>query len=98
MAFRRTSSPLRSNPYRPAGCRPRPMVLIERANPTDRPDVERLIAAYLTSQGVKPRPGRITWAREQVMRDRVGGVLLLAREERAVGGVGLAVDSPSGGG
>src|SRR2546427_237256 len=32
------------------------MVLIERANPTDRLDVERLIAAYLTSEGVKPRP------------------------------------------
>ena len=30
------------------------MVLIERANPTDRLDVERLIAAYLTSEGVKP--------------------------------------------
>ncbi len=26
------------------------MVLIERANPTDRLDVERLIAAYLTSE------------------------------------------------
>src|SRR2546428_194722 len=41
------------------------MVLIERANPTDRLDVERLIAAYLTSEGVKPRTERITWAVEQ---------------------------------
>src|SRR5438128_6517462 len=95
MAFRRTSSPLRSNPYRPAGCRQRPMVLIERANPTDRLDVERLIAAYLTSEGVKPRPERITWAVEQVMRNRVGGVVLVAREKRAVVGVALAVYSPS---
>src|SRR2546428_4541376 len=74
---------------------PRPMVLIERAAPPDRLDVERLIAAYLTSEGVKPRPERITWAVEQVMRNRVGGVLLVAREKRAVVGVALAVYSPS---
>src|SRR5438093_1236131 len=95
MASRRTSTPLRSNPYRPAGCRPRPMVLLERANPTDRLDVERLIAAYLTSEGVKPRPERITWAVEQVMKNRVGGVILVAREKKAVVGVALAVYSPS---
>src|SRR5207245_11208977 len=88
-ACRESDRPLRSNPYRPAGCRPRPMVLIERANPTDRLDVERLIAAYLTSEGVKPRPERITWAVEQVMRNRVGGVLLVDREKRR--GVGVAL-------
>src|SRR5712692_6024967 len=71
------------------------MVLIERAAPPDRLDVERLIAAYLTSEGVKPRPERITWAVEQVMRNRVGGVILVAREKRAVVGVALAVYSPS---
>src|SRR2546423_14643277 len=73
------------------------MVLVERANPTDRLDIERLIAAYLTSEGVKPRPERITWAVEQVLRNRVGGVLLVAREKRAVVGVALAVYSPSAG-
>ncbi len=71
------------------------MVLIERANPTDRADVERLIAGYHTSEGVKPRPERITWAVEQILRNRVGGVLLVAREKRAVVGVALAVYSPS---
>src|SRR3989441_11999667 len=71
------------------------MVLVERANPTDRLDVERLIAAYHTSEGVKPRPERITWAVEQVLRNRVGGVLLVAREKRAVVGVALAVVSPA---
>jgi len=71
------------------------MVLVERANPTDRLDVERLIAAYHTSEGVKARPERITWAVEQVLRNRVGGVLLVAREKRAVVGVALAVYSPS---
>src|SRR6058998_3299534 len=71
------------------------MALVERAFPTDRLDVERLIAAYLTSEGVKPRTERITWAVEQVMRNRVGGILLVAREKRAVVGVALAVYSPS---
>jgi len=71
------------------------MVLVERANPTDRADVERLVAAYHASEGVKPRPERITWGVEQVLRNRVGGVLLVAREKRAVVGVALAVYSPS---
>ncbi|HKW43662.1 MAG TPA: GNAT family N-acetyltransferase, partial [Thermoplasmata archaeon] len=71
------------------------MVLVERAAPPDRLDVERLIAAYLTSEGVKPRPERITWAVEQVMKNRVGGVILVAREKKAVVGVALAVYSPS---
>src|ERR1700704_2207626 len=71
------------------------MVLVERANPTDRLDIERLIAAYLTSESVKPRPERITWAVEQVMKNRVGGVVLVAREKKAIVGVALAVSSPS---
>lgn len=71
------------------------MVLVERAAPPDRLDIERLIAAYLTSEGVKSRPERITWAVEQVMKNRVGGVLLVAREKKAVIGVALAVYSPS---
>jgi len=44
---------------------------------------------------VKPRPERITWAVEQVMKNRVGGVILVAREKKAVVGVALAVYSPS---
>ncbi|MCI4371612.1 MAG: GNAT family N-acetyltransferase [Thermoplasmata archaeon] len=71
------------------------MVLVERAAPPDRLDVERLIAAYMVSEGIKPRPERITWAVEQVMKNRVGGVLLVAREKKAVVGVALAVYSPS---
>src|SRR6266550_4088552 len=85
-------APKRLCPSRLCG---RPMVLVERANPTDRLDVERLIAAYLTSEAVKPRPERITWAVEQVMKNRVGGVILVAREKKAVVGVALAVYSPS---
>jgi len=71
------------------------MVLVERAAPPDRADVERLIAAYHASEGVKPRPERIAWAVEQVLRNRVGGLLLVAREKRAVVGVALAVYQPS---
>lgn len=71
------------------------MVLIERAAPPDRPDVERLIAAYHASEGVKPRPERISWAVDQILRNRVGGLLLVAREKRVVVGVALAVYQPS---
>ena len=71
------------------------MVLVDRAVPPDRPDVERLIAAYHASEGVKPKPERISWAVDQLLRNRVGGVLLVAREKRAVVGVALAVYQPS---
>jgi GNAT superfamily N-acetyltransferase len=72
-----------------------PMVLVERAAPPDRPDVERLIAAYHASEGLKPHPERIAWAVDQVLRNRFPGVLLVAREKRAVVGVALAVYEPS---
>ncbi|TLZ46750.1 MAG: GNAT family N-acetyltransferase [Methanobacteriota archaeon] len=71
------------------------MALIERANPTDRADVERLIAAYHTSEGVKPKPERISWAVEQQMKNRFPGVLLVAREKTKIVGVALAVYAPS---
>src|SRR6184192_2036699 len=66
------------------------MALVERANPTDRADVERLIAAYHTSEGVKPKPERISWAVEQQMRNRFPGVLIVAREKKALVGRALA--------
>ena len=69
--------------------------VIERANPGDRADVERFIAAYQTSEGVKPKPERITWAVDQMIRNRFPGLLLVAREHRAVVGVSLAVYTPS---
>lgn len=71
------------------------MVLVERAAPPDRPDVERLIAAYHAAEGVKPRPERISWAVDQVLRNRFPGTLLVAREKRVVVGVVLAVYQPS---
>jgi len=71
------------------------MALIERAAPPDRPDVERLIGAYHMAEGVRPRPERISWAVDQILRNRVGGVLLVAREKRVIVGVALAVYQPS---
>lgn len=71
------------------------MALIERANPTDRADVERIIAAYHASEGAKVRPERISWAVEQQMRNRFPGVLIVAREKKAVVGVALAIYQPS---
>lgn len=71
------------------------MALVDRAIPPDRLDVERLIAAYHTSEGVKPRPERITWAVDQILRNRSPGVLLVAREKRVIVGVALAVYEPS---
>ena len=72
-----------------------PMVLVDRATPADRGDVERLIAAYHVSEKLTPRPERISWAVEQLMRNRFPGALLVARERKDVIGVALAVYQPS---
>ena len=71
------------------------MPLVERATPADREAVERLIAAYIASEGGKPKAERISWAVEQVLKNRFPGALFVAREKRAVVGVVLAVYSPS---
>ena len=71
------------------------MVLVDRAVPPDRAGVERLIAAYHASEGLRPKPARIAWAVEQQIRNRFPGLLLVARDEHAVVGVVLAVYSPS---
>ena len=71
------------------------MALIERATLEDRQAVERLIAAYIQAEGLRPRSERIAWAVEQQLRNRFPGVLLVAREKGAVVGVALAVYTPS---
>ena len=71
------------------------MALIERASPADRDAVERLIAAYIASEGLRPKPDRISWAVEQVIKNRFPGILLVAKDKAAVVGVALAVYSPS---
>ena len=71
------------------------MVLVERATPVDRADIERLITAYVTSEGGKPKPERISWAVEQVLKSRFPGALFVAREKKSIVGVVLAVYTPS---
>jgi GNAT superfamily N-acetyltransferase len=71
------------------------MPLVERATPADREAVERLVAAYIASEGVRPKAERVSWAVDQVLRNRFPGVLLVARERGAVIGVALAVYAPS---
>ena len=71
------------------------MVVVERATPGDRAEVERLVAAYHASEGVNPRPSRIAWAVEQQLSGRFPGVLLVARDGGATVGVALAVYQPS---
>jgi len=71
------------------------VVLVERATPADAPDVERLVAAYHASEGVKSPPARVTWAVEQVLKGRFPGLALIARDKRTVVGVALAVYQPS---
>lgn len=71
------------------------MVLVERATPADKADVMRLIAAYHASEGMPARPERVDWAVEQQLRNRFPGVLLVARDRRAIVGVVLAVYQPS---
>lgn len=71
------------------------MVLVERATPADRGGVERLIAAYIASEGGRPKPERVSWAVEQQLKNRFPGILLVARETGSVVGVALAVYTPS---
>ena len=71
------------------------MVVVDRAGPLDRLEVERLVAAYHASEGVTPRAPRIAWAVEQGLSGRFPGVLLVARDAGSTVGVALAVYQPS---
>ncbi len=71
------------------------MVSIGRAKPSDREEVEKLIAAYHSSEGVVPVRERIAWVVDQLLRDLFPGLLLVARDEDTIVGVALAVYLPS---
>lgn len=71
------------------------MITVERASSKDLRSVERLIAEYHASEGIKPNAARISWAIEQCMNQSVPSLLLVAREESAIVGVALALYSPS---
>src|SRR3990172_8201195 len=71
------------------------MPLVERATLADREAIERLIAAYITAEGGRPKAERGSWAVEQVLQNRFPGALLVGGEKSAVVGVALAVYTPS---
>ena len=71
------------------------MPLVERATPMDREAVERLITAYIAAEGGRPKAERVSWAVEQVLKNRFPGALFVAREKSAIVGVALAVYTPS---
>lgn len=71
------------------------MVLVRVARVTDRDDVERLIASYHCSEGIKPNADRISWAVTLSLRNRRTDLLMVALHETIIVGVALAVYSPS---
>ncbi len=71
------------------------MALVERATSADREAIERLITAYIASEGLRAKAERVSWAVEQVIKNRFPGVILVAKEKSAVVGVALAVYTPS---
>lgn len=71
------------------------MVGIDRARLSDRREIEKLIAAYHTSEGLIPRKERIAWGVTQQLRGLFPGVLLLARDRNIPVAVCMAVFTPS---
>ncbi len=55
------------------------MISVDRAKPSDREEVEKLIAVYHSSEGPLPVRDRISWVVDQVLRELFPG-LLLARD------------------
>ena len=68
---------------------------IERATQLDREAVEMLIEALHKSEGMTARRDRISYAVEQQLKQRFGGLLLVARDKSTIVGVALATYQPS---
>ena len=71
------------------------MVLVERAVPKERAEIERLVAELHAEEGMTVRRERISWAVDQQVRNRFPGLVLVAREKGALVGVVLAAYVPS---
>ena len=71
------------------------MVLVERAVPKERAEIERLVAELHAEEGMTVRRERISWAVDQQVRNRFPGLVLVARETEALVGVVLAAYVPS---
>ena len=71
------------------------MVSVGSANPSDREEIEKLIAKYHSSEGITPNKERVAWAVDQQLRGESPGLLLVARDQDTIVGVALAVYTPS---
>lgn len=66
------------------------MVHIERPPLIDRIEVEQIIAAYHTFEGLKPSHEKIARTVDQLLRSESCGVILVAREKTMIVGVAVA--------
>ncbi len=71
------------------------MIGIEQANPSDREEIEKLVAAYHASEGLIPMRERIASVVDQLLRASFPGLLLVARDKDIIVGVAFAVYLPS---
>jgi ribosomal protein S18 acetylase RimI-like enzyme len=71
------------------------LVSVGSADPSDREEIEKLIAEYHSSEGLTPIKERISWAVDRQLRGESPGLLLVARENDRIVGVALAVYTPS---
>lgn len=71
------------------------MISVERGHISDSPTIERLISEYHASEGIVPRPDRISWAVSLSLRNQFPSILLVARGDGRLIGVVLATYSPS---
>jgi GNAT superfamily N-acetyltransferase len=71
------------------------LVSIGSADPSEQEDIEQLIAAYHSSEGIRPIKERIRWTVNQHLQDNFPGILLVARNKGTILGVTLAVYTPS---
>src|SRR5712692_1599722 len=71
------------------------MITIAHAGPSDREEIEKLIAEYHFSEGLTPIKERMAWAVDQHFRGISPGLLLVAWDEDTIVGVALAVYTPS---
>jgi GNAT superfamily N-acetyltransferase len=71
------------------------LVSIGSADDSEREEIEKLIAEYHSSEGIKPTKKRITWAVDQHLQGNFPGILLVARDKDTILGGTLAVYTPS---
>jgi DNA-binding LytR/AlgR family response regulator len=67
------------------------LVSVVLADPSDREEIEKLIAEYHSSEGLTPIKVRIASAVDQQLGGQSPGLLLVARDNDSIVGVALAV-------